>query len=72
MIENVVVEQAHRNTGVGALLFAEAQRWAAQKGLKFIQATVYVKNSESTRFFKKHGFAALSERLELDVDKEAT
>jgi diamine N-acetyltransferase len=66
-IENTIVDDAHRNKGIGAALFAAAITWATKRDLQYMQTTVWHENTVAREFYSKHGLRPLSQRLELDL-----
>jgi ribosomal protein S18 acetylase RimI-like enzyme len=67
LIENLVVDEAHRRKGVGTILFEEARKWALARDLKHIQLTVWVANAPATAFYAKLGFKPIHARMELPL-----
>jgi len=68
LIEDVVVDEAHRGRGIGRALLAQAEAWAADAGLTRLQLLADVANATALRFYAKHGWSttqlvALRKRL---------
>jgi GNAT superfamily N-acetyltransferase len=55
-IENIVVDPAHRSGGVGAMLLAEAERFARAKGLGALALGVVMGNTRAQNFYGREGF----------------
>jgi diamine N-acetyltransferase len=72
MIEDAVVEQSVRSRGIGTKLFNAAIAWARERGLEYVQTTVWSANRKTKEFYLDQGFHLLTERLELDLkDRKA-
>ena len=69
LIEDLVVDTAHRDKGIGAALFSAALEWARNRGLQFVQTSVYAANATARDFDLRHGFEPVTEKLELDLQK---
>ena len=67
-IENIVVDNAHRNKGFGTALLAAAVTWAKVRGLNYMQTTAWYANEDARKFYSSHGFLPLSQRLEIDLN----
>lgn len=64
-VENVIVDAECRGKGIGASLLKEAKAWAQERGLHFMQTTVWSANEGARAFYVNQGFGPLTERLEL-------
>ena len=71
MIENAVVERAHRGKGIGTKLFHTAIAWAQNRGIRYVQTLVWYANEGAQEFYIEHGFKPLTQKLELDLRKES-
>jgi ribosomal protein S18 acetylase RimI-like enzyme len=71
MIENAVVDEPYRGHGVGKMLVGAATRWAKERGLQYLQTSVWSANARACEFWRQEGFEPLTVKLELDVDKRA-
>ncbi len=69
MIENAVVDRAHRGQGIGGALFDATIRWAKDRGLEDIQVTVWTANQQANRFYVSRGFQPAIKTLALHIDK---
>lgn len=67
MIENAVVEKSWRGQGIGNALFDAAIAWAQERGLAFVQTTVWSANKETRDFYLRKGFKPITEKLELKL-----
>jgi GNAT superfamily N-acetyltransferase len=66
-LESLHVYPAHRNRGVGRLLVTAFLEWAARNGAQRATVTAYAANEGARRFYARHGFAARSVTLDLDL-----
>jgi GNAT superfamily N-acetyltransferase len=55
-ISGLVVDADSRGRGVGALLIAEAERWAADKKLDLVRLRTNVVRVDAHRFYERQGF----------------
>jgi GNAT superfamily N-acetyltransferase len=55
-ISGLVVDADARGRGVGALLIAEVERWAAEKKLDLVRLRANVVRSDAHRFYERQGF----------------
>lgn len=55
-VDNFVVEEAHRSSGVGKLLLHWMEQQARQQGCDTIMLDAYVTNSAAHRFYFREGF----------------
>ena len=69
MIENAVVDKPFRGKGVGGKLFEAAIAWAVERGLRYVQTTVWHDNTGAMEFYVDHGFRPMTVRLELDTER---
>ena len=68
-IENAVIEGSRRGGGIGTQLFNAAVAWAQERGLQYVQTTVWTANSTAKEFYLHQGFQPMTEKLELDLKK---
>jgi len=66
-IEDLVVDADYRRQGVGGVLLEAAKKWALDRGLFFLQTTVWVANQDARHFYQRQGFVPLTERLEFRI-----
>jgi ribosomal protein S18 acetylase RimI-like enzyme len=65
LVENMIVDAEYRGKGIGASLLEEAKAWAQERGLRFIQTTVWSANERARAFYVNQGFVPVTEKLEL-------
>lgn len=68
-VEILVVDQAHRRTGVGRRLMREAQRWAEGRGASELVLTVWSENGAASAFYRTLGYRAVAQVLRKAVDE---
>ena len=57
-IDNFVVDEAHRSSGVGSLLLEWLEAEAKREGCALMMLDAYVGNFKAHRFYYRHGFHA--------------
>jgi GNAT superfamily N-acetyltransferase len=57
-IDNFVVDEAHRSSGVGSLVLEWLEREAHREGCALLMLDAYVENFKAHRFYYRHGFHA--------------
>ena len=62
-VENLVVAEESRQQGIGLALMERIHLWAAERGLKQIQLTVWDFNEAAQAFYKKLGYEMLHHRM---------
>ncbi|OQA34163.1 MAG: TDP-fucosamine acetyltransferase [Betaproteobacteria bacterium ADurb.Bin341] len=55
-VEDIEVDAAHRNRGVGGLLMDAAVNWARERGLRGVSLETQDNNLAACRFYLKYGF----------------
>lgn len=70
MIEDAVVDKSHRGQGIGTALFDAAIGWASEKGLTFVQTSVWTANVNARSFYVDRGFRPMTEKLEFNLAGE--
>lgn len=55
-IGGLVVSEAHRNAGVGALLLLRAEQWARERGLANMIVRSRITREAAHRFYLRHGY----------------
>lgn len=55
-IDNVVIDEQHRNKGVGKKLVEWVESWAKQRGYGFAVLDSYAHNIDSHRFYYREGY----------------
>lgn len=69
LIENAVVDEPHRGRGIGKALFGATMRWAKDRGIRYVQTTVWHENVGAREFYLDQGFCPMTVRVELDTEK---
>ncbi|WP_189194429.1 GNAT family N-acetyltransferase [Micromonospora fulviviridis] len=66
-VHTVVLPDA-RGLGVGSALVRAAQRWATNRGIRYLSAGIHHRNVDAVRFYGRHGYtdAGLSLGRRLD------
>ncbi len=57
-IDNFVVDEAHRSSGVGSLLLEWLEAESRREGCSLMMLDAYVENFKAHRFYYRHGFHA--------------
>jgi GNAT superfamily N-acetyltransferase len=63
VIDNVMVTEKSRRSGIGAALVDEAQRWASGKGAGTIELNVWEFNRDAIAFYETLGFDTASRKM---------
>ena len=59
----MIVDEAYRGRGIGALLVAEAERRLAERGCKIIEVTSNMRRERAHQFYEKLGYERTSFRF---------
>jgi len=62
-ISVMIVAQAHRGRGIGAMLIAEAEKRLAALGCKILEVTSNVRRERAHQFYEKLGYERTSYRF---------
>ncbi|WP_255991971.1 GNAT family N-acetyltransferase [Chitinolyticbacter albus] len=62
VVENIVVNQAHRGTGLGAALLQHIEAFCLGKDCSKIMLLSAIRREKAHRFFEREGFAGSSKR----------
>ena len=62
-IDTVVVAQACRRRGVGAMLVEHVHSWAKDRGVDYVDLTVFEFNDAAKAFYEKLGYFTVSRRM---------
>jgi GNAT superfamily N-acetyltransferase len=62
-IAALVVREAERGTGVGALLLREAEAWAALRGAADVWVNSHRRRQEAHQFYEAHGYQSTGFRF---------
>lgn len=60
LIENIVVAQEERGTGIGQMLLAQAERFARERGCHALQLGALTGNDVALQAYRRAGFEAVS------------
>ncbi|MGI8855958.1 MAG: GNAT family N-acetyltransferase [Thermomicrobiales bacterium] len=66
-LENLVVTQTHRGTGVGRALFQACVEWAERQGADSLDLLVWEFNDYARRFYERRGMATLNRTMSLPL-----
>lgn len=72
VIENLIIVQAQRRSGVGTALMTHAHQWAADQGLTQIELNVWNFNEEAIRFYESLGYETASRRMWVTLQQDAS
>jgi GNAT superfamily N-acetyltransferase len=61
--DNVFIEEAYRNQGVGSLMMDWLFNYAKEKGCVASEVNCYKKNSKGNKFWENHGYEPLANHL---------
>ncbi len=56
-IRTLVIDDAHRGTGIGAELVEAAEEWARQRGLARVRVRSNIKRERARRFYERLGYS---------------
>ncbi|MBC8444658.1 MAG: GNAT family N-acetyltransferase [Chloroflexi bacterium] len=56
VVENLIVSRAHRRSGIGRALMAQAHQWALTRGVTEVELTVWEFNAEAIAFYGELGY----------------
>ncbi|HET6941260.1 MAG TPA: GNAT family N-acetyltransferase [Sphingomicrobium sp.] len=59
----MIVDEAYRGRGIGALLMAEAERRLAERGCKIIEVTSHMRRDRAHHFYERLGYERTSYRF---------
>ena len=57
-VDHVIIDEAHRNKGIGDLLMNYVYDYARKKDCKWVELNTYVDNYPSHKFYYNQGFVA--------------
>lgn len=66
-ISGLIVDEQVRGKGIGALLIAEARRWADSKGVGLIRLRANVVRKDAHRFYEREGFRKAKEQFVFEM-----
>ena len=64
----MIVDEAHRGHGIGALLMTEAERRLSQRGCKIIEVTSNMRRDRAHHFYEQLGYERTSYRFMKKLD----
>lgn len=67
LIDSIAIEEAHRHSGAGQMLFDELKRRAKLDGIDQIELNVYEFNEPAVKFYKKNGFEDVCRTMSLKL-----
>lgn len=67
-IDNLVVSNKYRKSGIGSMLIDCVSDWARDWNINRIELKVYEKNEEALRFYINKGFETLNRTMVLEID----
>ncbi|MBT9316207.1 GNAT family N-acetyltransferase [Leptothoe spongobia] len=71
LIDNAVVDKSYRGKGIGTALFQAAIDWTRSHGFRYVQTSVWNKNTGAQEFYLDQGFRPMTTRLELNTEAGA-
>jgi GNAT superfamily N-acetyltransferase len=66
-IKGLVVDEQHRNAGIGKQLIEHVRLWTAQRSISRIRVRCNTKRNASHLFYKKIGFSETKEQKVFDI-----
>jgi diamine N-acetyltransferase len=66
-LENLVVTETHRGTGVGNALFQACVTWAERQGADSLDLLVWEFNDDARAFYERRGMATLNRTMSLPL-----
>ena len=64
----MIVDEAYRGRGIGALLMAEAEKRLAERGCKIIEVTSNMRRDRAHHFYEQLGYERTSYRFMIKLD----
>ena len=61
-LADLVVDEAHRQQGIGSTLLGAAKRWARDRRLEYLELSVLSQNAPAIALYRKHGFQEAGRR----------
>ena len=66
-VEDIVVDESHRRTGVGRALMERSAAWCREQGASQLLLTVWAGNQEAEAFYRRLGYEPVSQVLGFDL-----
>jgi ribosomal protein S18 acetylase RimI-like enzyme len=63
VVDNIVVKEAYRRSGLGRALMGRAEQWAQAKGAADVELNVYEFNESAIAFYESLGYETFSRRM---------
>jgi diamine N-acetyltransferase len=63
LVDEIVVLEKYRRSGIGQALIEKAQEWALAKGAESIELNVWEFNQDAIDFYKKLGYETASRKM---------
>jgi ribosomal protein S18 acetylase RimI-like enzyme len=68
VVDNVVVKEAYRRSGLGRALMGRVEQWAQAKGATEVELNVYEFNEAAIAFYESLGYEVFSRRMGRRLD----
>ena len=69
VIDNIIVAQGYRRSGVGQALMEEAHRWALNKGATQVELNVWEFNRGALAFYEGLGYSTATRKMVKPLEK---
>ena len=69
VIDNIVVDEGHRRSGIGRALMARAENWAREKGATSVELNVYMFNQQAKGLYEVLGYEGVSVKMSKSLDE---
>ena len=56
LVSTMVVDEAHRQQGIGSTLLGAAKRWARDRRLEYLELSVLSQNAPAIALYESHDF----------------
>ena len=65
-ISGLVVDESHRNRGIGRILLGEAEQWALASGVAILRVRSNVIRQDAHRFYERAGYSCTKNQGDFD------
>ena len=72
MVDNLIVKESFRHTGIGRSLMERVHQWAGEKGLDTIELNVWEFNKPAIDFYHRLGYKTISRMMGKQLDSSET